>query len=156
MLNQHPEYQYLDIKTFLVDNNLTKVDRMSMANSLELRVPFLDISVVNAALALPERDRIHGFTTKVLLRKLMRGRLPTRVLKMQKKGFAVPLGFWFRGKLKKYVFDVLSPERIKATGVLEPQLIMKLIDLHMRGKADYNRQIWNLICFITWSENNRK
>src|SRR5204862_1204795 len=89
------QYQYLDVKTYLTDNNLAKVDRLSMAHSLEVRIPFLDLDVALTALRLPPALRVRGFKTKVLLRRLMQGRLPDSVLGLKKKGVAVPLGYWF-------------------------------------------------------------
>ena len=124
-LSQLTKYQYLDIKTFLADNNLVRVDSMSMANSLEVRLPFLDIDVVEAGLRLDPHERIRRFNTKVALRKIMKGRLPSKILRMKKRGFAVPLSFWFRGPLKEFVKETLASERVKATGIICPERVSR-------------------------------
>ena len=152
-LSQLTKYQYLDIKTFLADNNLSRVDRMSMANSLEVRIPFLDMNVVETAFKLDPYDRIRGFNTKVFLRKTMKNRLPSKILKMKKKGFAVPLSFWFRGPLREFVMESLSSERIKATGILRHEIVSEIISKHLSGRENLNRPIWNLICFLFWYED---
>ncbi|OGS17568.1 MAG: asparagine synthase (glutamine-hydrolyzing) [Elusimicrobia bacterium RIFOXYA2_FULL_50_26] len=149
-------YQFLDFKTYLVDNNLTKVDRMSMANSLEVRIPLLDMEVFNAAMRLPTHARIRGLNTKVALREIMKGRLPAEVIKMGKKGFAVPLSCWFKDSLKTYVFDTLSHSRINRTGILSYSYVDSIIKMHMGGKINFSRQIWNLICFVLWHERNHR
>ena len=100
-LSQLTKYQYLDIKTFLADNNLSRVDRMSMANSLEVRLPFLDINVVEAAFKLNPHDRIRRFNTKVALRKIMKGRLPAKVLRMNQKGVCSAIKFLVSRSLKE-------------------------------------------------------
>jgi len=146
------KYQLLDIKTYLTDNNLAKVDRMSMAHSLEVRVPFLDLGVVTTSLRLPAKLRVNGFQTKVSLRKLMRGRLPECVLRMKKKGFAVPLSMWFRGPLKGYLLETLSPERLEPLGFIRPQYVQDLLTLHIQGKSSFSRQLWNLICLVQWHD----
>ena len=147
------QYQYLDIKTFLTDNNLVRVDRMSMANSLEVRLPFLDKNVVNTALKLHPSLRVKGFTTKVALRNIMRDRLPKRVVGMGKKGFAVPLSFWFQNSLKKFVNETLSADRLKSTGIISPEYVKQVIEQHLSGKKNLNRQIWSLICFVHWYDH---
>ncbi len=148
------DYQHLDIKTYLTDNNLTKVDRMSMANSLEVRVPLLDLHVVEVAQRIPHRLRINQLQTKIILRLLMQNRLPKSVLTMKKKGFAVPLPLWFRSHLQHYVEDVLSIGRVKKLGLIQPLEVQNIIKAHMNGKANMSRQIWNLLCFLHWYEHS--
>ncbi len=152
-LNRLTRYQYLDIKTFLADDNLARVDRMSMANSLEVRLPFLDTNVVEAAFRLSPDNRIRRFTTKYFLRKTMKDRLPDKILRMGKRGFAVPLGFWIKGPLSDFVKATLSSERIRNTGMLCPNEVSRIVDCHLSGRQNLNRQIWSLVCFMHWFED---
>lgn len=147
-------YQNLDIKTFLVDNNLTKVDRMSMAHSLEVRVPFLDLRVIEATRRMASSHRVQGWQTKVLLRKIMKGRLSSEVLTGAKKGFAVPLASWLKGPAKVFSENMLRPERLGKSGILNPKFVSEVAQRHARGDRDMNRQLWNLICFQTWFEGS--
>jgi len=149
------KYQYLDIKTFLTDNNLSRVDRMSMANSLEVRLPLLDIGVFNAALKLEPKNRIQGFRTKTMLRRIMKNRLPDRIVRMGKRGFSVPLSLWFRTSLESYVKEILTVERLEATKILSSDIAKPIIEKHSSGKENLNRQIWSLICFVLWYEDAR-
>lgn len=148
--------QILDLYTYLTDNNLAKVDRMSMANSLEVRVPFLSLSVLETALRVHPRMRVRGLRTKLALRRLMRGRLPASVLRMKKKGFTIPLGSWFRGPLKGFLSAKLSPERIRRLTWFRPEYIRQLVDQHFSGSANRSRQLWSLVCFLEWLEANGK
>lgn len=148
------DYQRLDLKTFLVDNNLTKVDRMSMAHSLEVRVPFLDLRVVEATRRMGPHHRIQRLQTKVLLRTIMKGRLSPQVLSGAKKGFAVPLAFWMRGPVKSYVDDILRPERLEKSGILNSSFVREIAQWHDQGTRDMNRQLWNLVCFQKWFEGS--
>jgi len=145
-------YQYLDIKTYLTDNNLAKWDRMSMANSLEVRVPLLDLEVFNVSMRVPSRLRINRLQTKTVLRKLMKQRLPESVTEMGKKGFTIPLNAWFRKDLKEYVHEVLSTDRLQATGVIAPEFVREIVNGHMSRRFNYSRQLWNLITFVHWYE----
>lgn len=147
-------YQFLDIRTYLTDNNLTKVDRMSMAHSLEVRIPFLDEQVAMTGFRIPPTLRVRGLTTKRILRRLMKGRLPESVLAMPKRGFAVPLAHWFKGPLEDELRQWLNPSRIAQTGLLLPDKIPALIEEHKRGRTNLSRQLWNILCFLAWWENS--
>jgi asparagine synthase (glutamine-hydrolysing) len=145
-------YQKLDMKTYLTDNNLKKVDHMSMASSLEVRVPLLDLGVVQAAMRVPQKQLVNGLRTKTILRRMMKERLPRSVLKMRKKGFTIPLATWFQGALKDYVNEVLTYDRIESLGILRPTAVRSIVDTHLSGIRNNSRQIWNLIAFIHWHE----
>lgn len=147
-------YQYLDIKTYLVDNNLTKVDRMSMAHSLEVRIPFLDLKVFETAMALPAKFRVDGFKTKALLRQLMDKRIPPVTAMKKKLGFGVPLNVWFQHELRPYLEDTLHPDRVRNVPYLNPEGVQMLMDEHFRSKKNRNRQLWNLVCFMKWFEES--
>lgn len=142
--------QYLDIKTYLADDLLAKVDRASMANSLEVRSPFLDYRLVEFALSLPQRFRLKNFTTKYILKKYAKRNLPKEIIHRHKKGFGIPLAFWFRGGLKDFVFDVLSKEKIKKEGFFQYNYIERLLEEHLANKVDNHKQIWTLLMFELW------
>ncbi|MEM7204203.1 MAG: asparagine synthase (glutamine-hydrolyzing) [Planctomycetota bacterium] len=142
--------QAVDVETYLVDNNLLKADHIGMAESLEVRVPFLSLPVYRAASALPLSLRVNASTTKVALRRIMRGRLPREVLDMRKRGFGVPLGRWLRGPLSEFVREMLAPERVAETGILRSVRVQELVHEHMSGARDRSRQLWSLLCFATW------
>ena len=109
---------YVDTKTFLLDDNLAKVDRMTMANSLEARVPLLDHQLLERVAVIPPRIKSSGLQTKRLLRRAVRGLLPPAIRKGKKKGFTPPLPFWIRDELKPMLLDYFRPERIRSTGIL--------------------------------------
>lgn len=141
--------QYFDIHHYLPLDILTKVDRMSMAHSIEVRVPLLDHKLVEFAATVPPDLRLQRGVTKSILKKAMRGLLPDEVIDRQKRGFAVPLGAWFRGALRSFVRDLLLSERSRARRVIEPAYIAQLLALHERGRP-LDTQLWTLISFELW------
>ena len=146
---------YVDAKTFLLDDNLTKVDRMTMANSLEARVPFLDHELVERLAQIPPHVKSRGFETKRLLRRAVRGLLPPEIRKGKKKGFTPPLPYWIRDELRSFLVDVLSEDRVRSTGILNPAYCMQLLNDHLSGKKDNNRQIWTVVALLCWWERNQ-
>ena len=148
------QQQYVDIKTYLVDNILTKVDRMSMAVSLEARVPLLDHRIVEFALNLPQHMKLQRNKTKIILRRAMKEVLPQNVLTKPKQGFSIPLKHWLRGPLKPLMMDLLSQEVIRQRGYFEPQTITRWVDEHLRGRANHSHRLWALILFELWQQKN--
>jgi asparagine synthase (glutamine-hydrolysing) len=146
--------QDIDIGTYLVDDILTKIDRASMAHSLESRVPFLDPVVADFALALPARHKVRGLTKKRLLRRAARPLLPPENARARKRGFTLPVAAWFRGPLESFARDVLSPENVARQGYLEPAAVTAVIDEHVSGREDRSRNIWGLISLSLWLEGN--
>jgi asparagine synthase (glutamine-hydrolysing) len=144
--------QDVDIGVYLADDLLVKVDRASMAHSLETRVPFLDPVVAEFAMALPDRHKVRGFTQKRLLRDAVRPLLPDEVRKAKKQGFSIPLAAWIRGPLRPLVRDYLSADTLRRQGFLEPAVVERLVERHEAGQADLGRQIWNLLVFTLWYE----
>jgi len=153
----HPLNQllYVDAKTFLLDDNLTKVDRMTMAHSLEARVPLLDHELVERMAVIPPHIKSTGLQTKRLLRRAVRKLLPPAIRKGKKKGFTPPLPFWIKGELRDFLLQSFSQERLSATGLLNPAYCRRLLDEHLQGKKDNNRQIWTVLALICWMEKNR-
>jgi asparagine synthase (glutamine-hydrolysing) len=141
---------YVDQQTYLADQFLVKSDRMSMAHSLEVRVPILDHRMVEFAAEIPAHYKLRGFTTKWALRKLMQGKLPESVIWGSKKGFSPPIAYWISGKLRRFVEAILAPESIRKTGILRADAVGILLKEHLSKKRDHHRRIWAILNFILW------
>ena len=141
--------QHLDLKTYLPLDILTKVDRMSMAHSLEVRVPLLDHTLVEFAATIPPGFIFKGDTRKYIFKRAMEGVLPSEVINRPKKGFAVPLGRWFRGRLDHVVRELLLSDVTRRRGVFRPSYIENLLKCHQQGR-DLDLQLWTLISFEMW------
>jgi asparagine synthase (glutamine-hydrolysing) len=141
--------QYRDIKGYLPLDILVKVDRMSMAHSLESRVPLLDHKVVEFAATIPPHLKLNGDIRKYIFKEAMRGILPSEIIDRPKRGFAIPLGKWFRGKLHDFVGDLLLSERTRQRGIFRPSYIEQLLRLNRNGR-DLDLQLWTLISFELW------
>ena len=141
--------QYMDIKNYLPNDILTKVDRMSMAHSIEARVPLLDHKFVEFAATIPPELKLQGKTTKYIFKKAMEGILPDEILYRPKRGFAIPLGRWFRGQLSMYVRDLLLSRKSLGRGLFRKEYIERLIELNDRGRP-LDLQLWTLITFELW------
>lgn len=145
--------QYLDIKTYLVGDINTKVDRASMAHSLEVREPLMDHELVEWLATLPMGLKIRGNEGKLLLKKAMEPRLPNDVLYRPKMGFSVPLARWFRGPLKQRVRDAVLGERLLGTGWFERRYLEHLVSAHQSGASDYSAPLWTLLMFEAFLRN---
>ncbi len=145
--------QYLDLKTYLVGDINTKVDRASMAHSLEVREPLMDHPLVEWLCSLPSSLKIHGQEGKWLLKKAMEPHLPREVLYRPKMGFAVPLAQWFRGPLRGRVRDALLGERLADTGIFDGAYLRELVDHHQSGRRDYSAPLWTLLMFDAFLRN---
>jgi asparagine synthase (glutamine-hydrolysing) len=144
--------QYIDTMLYLPADLLTKTDRMSMAHSLEARVPFLDRVMVELARRIPSRLRLRGRQTKYLLRRAMAGRLPEAVLRQPKLGFNLPLAGWLAGELRDFVRDELAPARLRRQGIFDPEAVGRLVRAHVRREVDHSRAIWGLLFFVVWHD----
>ena len=145
--------QYLDMKTYLVGDINTKVDRASMAHSLEVREPLMDHPLVEWLATLPTGLKIRGNEGKVLLKKAMEPRLPDDVLYRPKMGFSVPLARWFRGPLKQRVRDAVLGERLASTGWFNRAYLQQLVDGHQSGAYDHSAPLWTLLMFEAFLRN---
>jgi asparagine synthase (glutamine-hydrolysing) len=141
---------YLSMKLYLQDDVLVKVDRASMANSLEVRCPLLDHEFVEFVCRLPLVYKLNGFCTKVLLKKAARGILPDSIIRRPKKGFGIPISRWLCGELKELMLEQLSEERIKRQGFFNYPYISRLMDEHLQRKNDHRKLLWPLIVFQIW------
>jgi asparagine synthase (glutamine-hydrolysing) len=145
---------YVDTKTYLAGDILTKVDRMSMATSLEVRAPILDHVFIEWVTALPPEWKLRGGKLKYILKKLAeRVGVPREVLHRRKQGFALPLADWIRDELKDMVLTVLLEPRTMQRGYFNPQGIRQLLDEHFRGRRDQSSRIWRLLMFELWHRN---
>lgn len=142
--------EYLYIKTYLPDDILTKVDRASMAVSLEVRAPFLDKDVSDFAATIPNSLKMKGLRTKHILKEALRGIVPDATINKPKHGFAVPVGAWFKGELKSLLLQTFRKEEIEADGIFSYRYIDSLFADHFSGRADYGRNIWSLFIFQMW------
>ena len=139
--------QYLDLKTYLVGDINTKVDRASMAHSLEVREPLMDHKLVEWLATLPSNLKVRGQEGKFLLKKAMEPVLPADVLYRPKMGFSVPLARWFRGPLKGHVRDALLGPTLLGTGWFDEAYLRHLLDAHQSGTRDYSAPLWTLVMF---------
>jgi len=143
---------YLSMKLYLQDDILVKVDRASMANSLEVRCPLLDQELVEFACKLPMIYKLHGLKTKYLLKEAADGLLPEGIANRPKKGFGIPLSRWLTGELKDFMLDYLSEQRIKRQGFFHYPYIKSLIDDHFKKRSDNRKLLWTLMVFQIWYE----
>ncbi|MBK1631086.1 asparagine synthetase B [Thiohalocapsa halophila] len=139
--------QYLDMKTYLVDDILTKVDRASMAHALEVRVPLLDHELVEWMSGLPPELKLQGREGKHLLKSALQPHLPADLLYRPKMGFAVPLAGWFRGPLRERVRSALLGPRLADSGYFDRGFLHHLLDTHDAGRRDYSAALWSLLMF---------
>jgi asparagine synthase (glutamine-hydrolysing) len=147
--------QYLDLKTYLVGDINTKVDRASMAHSLEVREPLMDHPLVEWLATIPSSLKVQGNQGKYFFKKSMEPKLSNEILYRSKMGFAVPLARWFRGPLRQRVRDSLLGETLLGTGMFERRMMQHLIDAHEAGTRDYSVPIWTLFMFEAFLKNAR-
>lgn len=156
LLKNYDEINYLDRKLivdlsyWLPDDLLIKADKATMANGVELRVPFLDYELVEFAFRIEDRYKINGDQGKYILKKALEGILPPEIVYRKKMGFPVPLSGWFRGELKERVYEVLLGKRSVERRIFKPEEIRKLLDCHASGKQNLSGHIWILIVFEIW------
>ncbi|MFZ1005930.1 MAG: asparagine synthase C-terminal domain-containing protein, partial [Candidatus Sulfotelmatobacter sp.] len=145
---------YLDTKTYLVGDILTKVDRMSMATSLEVRVPMLDHEFVEWAAALPIEWKFRASTRKYLLKRLAeRLAVPAELLHRPKQGFQLPLEQWLRGELKQKFLSILTEPRALQRGYFKPEAVRGLVDEHVRGRRNRSGVLWKMLILEWWHRN---
>lgn len=142
--------QYIDLKTYLVGDINTKVDRASMAHSLEVREPLMDHHLVAWLAELPSRLKLNGMESKYLLKRAMESHLPHEIMYRPKMGFAVPVASWFRGALRERVRRDVLGEVLAETGIFERRVLQDIVDVHQSGRRDYSATIWSLLMFAAF------
>ncbi|PIE34626.1 asparagine synthase (glutamine-hydrolyzing) [candidate division KSB3 bacterium] len=141
---------YADFHTYLPGDLLVKEDRMTMAASLEGRVPFLDHEFIEYVASLPSSLKAHNLTTKYIFKEAMRPLLPSAIIDRRKHGFAVPIGEWFKSDLKSYATEVFQDRKTTQRGYFRPEYIQSLLDEHQKGTQDFSPQLWSLLIFELW------
>jgi asparagine synthase (glutamine-hydrolysing) len=139
-----------DFETYLPEDCLTKIDRMSMAHSIESRVPLLDNEVVDFAARLPAHLKIKNGRKKHILKEAAAGLLPDAILARRKQGFAVPVGGWFRGDLREFFSDILLSSAARQRGYFEPRFVERLVREHVTARRDHTLRLWALVVFELW------
>ena len=143
-------YLAFDQRYYLADDLLQKVDRMSMAHSLEVRPPYLDHRIIEFAATLPDELKIDGRKQKVILKRLMKDKLPASVLNRSKTGLDIPTHDWFRGPLRPLLEGTLNEQAVEDTGLFRPGTIQQLISDHMEGRANLGYHLWGLLILFLW------
>jgi asparagine synthase (glutamine-hydrolysing) len=145
---------YTDLSVYLADDILVKVDRMSMATSLETRAPFLDGDVMELAFSMPGSLKIRDGERKWILKRAMRGILPQRILTRRKEGFSIPMKNWLRRELQPMMRELLSRERIQRRGLFDAQEVARLVDGHVAGRENHAHTLFPLMVFERWCEEH--
>lgn len=143
---------YVDVKSYLVDNILTKVDRMSMAVSLETRVPLLDKELVELAFRVPDNLKIHDGKTKVLLKRVASRHVPRRCVYRPKEGFSIPIKKWLATQFRPMMEELLSAQRIRTEGLFDWPTVERLKVEHLGGRANHSHILWSLMVFQAWRD----
>jgi asparagine synthase (glutamine-hydrolysing) len=141
---------YLDSKTYLPGDILTKVDRMSMAHSIEAREPLLDHKLIEFAQTIPARFKLHGKVGKHILKKAVRGLVPDEIIDRPKQGFGVPISRWFTRELRDLLYDTLTDARTRQRGYFNQRVVEEILDEHQRGRRDNSRHLWGLLVLELW------
>ena len=143
---------YCDLKLYLEGDILAKVDRASMANSLEVRVPLLNAKLLDLSASLARHYKVGWLTTKYLLRRAMQDLLPPAIVRRRKKGFNMPVAKWLSGPLKPLATDLLAPDRLRRHGLFNPGYVQTLLQEHLTQRQDHRKLLWTLLAFELWYE----
>lgn len=154
-LNFSEEIMLSDLKSYLVDDILVKVDRSSMSEGVETRIPYLGKDVFTFAWKIPEHMKIKNSEGKLLLKEIAEDYIPANLLRQPKMGFAIPLDKWFRGTLKKWAEDMLDIKQERADWIFQPSNVKKLWDDHQSGKSNNSYKIWNILILKSWLKKNK-
>jgi asparagine synthase (glutamine-hydrolysing) len=149
-VNARDRALYVDFSSYLVDNCLAKVDRMSMACSIEARVPLLDKEVVELAFQLPAELKYTGSETKILLKRVAARHVPRQCVYRPKQGFSIPIKNWLKTEFRDLLEDSLSPQRIAADGLFEPAEVSRLKHEHLENRANHSHVLWGMLVFQDW------
>lgn len=144
---------YTDVMTYLPECLLVKMDIAALANSLETRAPFLDQKMFEFTSSLPPNWKLHGFTTKYILKETFKNLLPEQILHRGKQGFGIPVGKWFRYDWKDYARDILLSQEAVSRGYFKKDALRKLLDDHINGYSDYGYCLWALLVLELWHQS---
>jgi asparagine synthase (glutamine-hydrolysing) len=138
---------------YLADQTLVAMDRASMAAGLEVRAPFLDPRMVQLAATIPSEWKLHGWTTKYILKNALEGILPPTVIRRRKQGLGVPIGAWLRGPLRGVMESRLAPARVRHRGLFDPTAVTRLVSDHVEGRRDHRKILWALLMLDAWCDH---
>ena len=141
---------YVDARTYMIDDVLTKVDRMSMAVSLEAREPLLDHKLLEFAARVPASLKLKDGQSKYLLRRVLEKRVPRSIIERKKSGFAAPIGEWLRGPLAPMTNELLLDGRLRQRGIFNHAEVTRLWQEHRSGQGDHRHRLWQLIMLELW------
>tara|TARA_Y100001954_G_scaffold235943_1_gene294993 strand:- start:143 stop:2044 length:1902 start_codon:yes stop_codon:yes gene_type:complete len=147
------EMMYIDLRTFVLDDILVKVDRASMANSLEVRNPYLDHRLIEYAARVPVSRKIRDNKTKWLTRQILYRYLPKELMDRPKSGFMIPISSWLKNEFRDMAYDLLNEDKLNSQGIFDANKVNLLLDLHNSGGKVHGHLIWNLIAFQDWLDN---
>lgn len=154
-LSEFERMLYVDLKTYLPDDILVKVDRSAMAVSLETRAPFLNHKVVEFAFSLPVQFKYHDKLGKVILRKLLERHMPLDLFDRPKMGFGIPIDEWIKSDLRDWALDNLSNNQLQRSGIFKPEIIRKRLEEHIQGTKKWHYFLWKVLMFIEWQNHNQ-
>jgi asparagine synthase (glutamine-hydrolysing) len=140
----------VDFKTYLPEDILVKVDRMSMANSLEVRSPLLDHKLIEFAATIPSNLKLSGKTSKYIFKKTLENRIPDNILYRGKQGFSIPVESWLKNELREYAEDVLFSDKAKQRNYFDYDYVKKIWNHHLKGLRDHSDQLWTLLMLELW------
>jgi len=144
-----------DIKNYLMDDILCKIDRAAMANSLETRVPYLNKEILEFSMQIPLNFKIKNNTTKWLLREILKNYLPNDLINRPKTGFSIPLADWLRGPLRDWVESILNKKKLDEEGIFNSEIVLQKWHEHLSQKFDWSNILWNLLIFQDWQEKQK-
>jgi len=150
LMDTFQRLEYICMKFYFQDDILAKVDRASMAHSLEVRVPFMDTALVDYACRIQPFYKLNGFTTKYVLKHAMTGLLPVDIIHRRKAGFMMPVASWLTECMRDSIEDICSPAALKNTGFFDPAYVRQLLDEHLQHRCDHRKLIYPLLCFMAW------
>jgi asparagine synthase (glutamine-hydrolysing) len=142
--------QYLCMKMYLQDDILVKVDRASMAHGLEVRAPFLDHNLVEYAAGIQSAYKLHGFTTKYVLKRAVRDLLPPAIVHRRKAGFMIPVATWLARDLRPQLEELCAPDELAKVGLFNVEYVQQMLRDHFASARDYRKQLWSLLAFLLW------
>lgn len=142
---------WIDTRLYLPNDMLVKVDRMAMAHGLEARVPFLDHRLVEYCFSLSPQLKISRWgSKKYVLKQILKQKIPSQIINKKKSGFNIPVSRWINGDLREMVCDILAPNAVRSTGVLDDWVVSTMLHQHQKREMDYGHQIWGLMVFMLW------
>jgi asparagine synthase (glutamine-hydrolysing) len=154
LIGDFERLQYLCLKLYFQDDILVKMDRLSMAHSLEVRVPFMDRDLMEFACRIQPFNKLRGMRTKYVLKRALRGLLPHDIIHRRKAGFMMPVARWLSGEMRETVEDLCSPGAVSRTGLFDAAFVRQILDEHFQRRLDHRKHIYPLVCFMAWLRNH--